>query len=202
MARVREDSERVRRAVGDELITLTAAKDTAEAGPCVRSEARTMDRITQRECSEDRTDGALVQCALTQEHRHGRIFEDVEAAFLRVEHEPFNADSEVAGEEIFDVAASAPGVIVADVVVERAENWTAFARALCDVDEPEVGIVIGVGEDVRAPEVHVEFVVAIEFIAAGGLGDLFAGRSATERRRQDRHRQDRQCGKEKSFHIC
>jgi hypothetical protein len=66
-------------------------------------------------------------------------------------------------EKVFDVATTAPRVIASDVTIVSAKHGMALTRTLYDVYEPKIGIVIGVGECIGAPQIHTPFVVAIPF---------------------------------------
>src|SRR5438034_8887863 len=94
-------------------------------------------------------------------NRDRRVLEDVEAVFAGVEGKSFNAHTKVAVEKIFNVPAAAPSVIATNVMVEGAEHWVAFTGALYDVHQPKVRIVLGIGESIGAPEIHIPFVVAV-----------------------------------------
>src|SRR6266516_4830605 len=99
--------------------------------------------------------------SLASKNRGRRILEDIEAVFAGIESESFNAHTEVAVEKIFDVAASAPSVIATNVTVEGAEHGVAFTGTLHDIDQPKIRIVLGVGESIGAPEIHIPFVIAV-----------------------------------------
>src|SRR6266536_697415 len=94
-------------------------------------------------------------------NRDRRVLEDIEAVFAGVQGKSFNANAEVAVEKIFDIAASAPGVVAANVMVEGAEHWVAFTGTLYDIHQPKIRIVLGVSESIGAPEIHIPFVVAV-----------------------------------------
>ena len=74
---------------------------------------------------------------MTDEDSIERAKIDVETALVRVESEPFDANAEVTVEKIFDIATTAPGVIVADVTVERAGDSVAFGCALDEIGDVE-----------------------------------------------------------------
>src|SRR5947208_4229515 len=97
----------------------------------------------------------------TSKDRDRRILKDIEAAFAGVQSKSFNADTKVAVEKIFDVAATAPGMIVTNVMVEGAEDGVAFGGTLYDIHQPEIRIILGVGESIGAPEIHIPFGVAV-----------------------------------------
>src|SRR5207237_9854380 len=99
--------------------------------------------------------------SFTSKNRDRRVLEDIEAVFAGVQGKSFNAHTKVAVEKIFDVAATAPGMIATNVMVEGAEHGVAFTGTLHDVHQPEIGIVLGVGESIGAPEIHIPFVVAV-----------------------------------------
>src|SRR4030095_1576806 len=90
-----------------------------------------------------------------------RLKIDVETALVSAEGETFKADAKVAVEKIFDIATTAPGVVVADVMVERTLDGVAFGGALDEIWDVEVGTVLSVREDVCAPEIQIPFVIAV-----------------------------------------
>src|SRR5439155_15896836 len=88
--------------------------------------------------------------------------------------------------EIFYVAAPAPGVIATNVMVEGAEHRVAFTGTLYDIHQPKIGIVLGVGESIGAPEIYIPFVVAVplgalrrrdllHFLSRMAIGEASAG---------------------------
>src|SRR5438046_214558 len=99
--------------------------------------------------------------SLTSKDRDRRILEDIEAGFAGVQGESFNAHTKVAVKEIFDVAATAPGVIATNVMVEGAEDGVAFTGTLYDIHQPKIRIILGVGESIGAAEIHIPFGVAV-----------------------------------------
>src|SRR6266702_6967111 len=99
--------------------------------------------------------------SFTSKNRDRRVLEDIEAVFTGVQGKAFNAHTKVAIEKILDVAAATPGVIATNVIVECAEHWVAFTGTLYDIHQPKIRIVIGVGESIGAPEIHIPFVVAV-----------------------------------------
>ncbi len=52
-------------------------------------------------------------------------------------------------------------MIATNVVVEGAEHGVAFTGTLYDIYQPEIRIVLGVGESIGAPEIHIPFFVAV-----------------------------------------
>src|SRR5438128_295103 len=97
--------------------------------------------------------------SFTSKNRDRGVLEDVEAIFAGVEGKSFNADAKIAAEEIFYVAAAAPGVIATNVSVVSAENRMAFTRTLNHIYQPEIRIVLSVGESIGAPEIQIPFEV-------------------------------------------
>src|SRR5260370_17391377 len=88
-------------------------------------------------------------------NRDRRVLEDIEAVFAGVQGKSFNAHTEVAVEEIFYVAAAAPGVIASDVSVVGAEHGVAFTGTLYDIRQPKIRVVLGVGETIPAPNINI-----------------------------------------------
>ena len=146
-------------------IAFAAAEDRAAAGPGVRGKAAATDRITQGDCAEHCAHGAFLVDVAANENAPERLQIDKKAALVRVEHKTFKAEADVAAEEILDVAATAPGVVVAEVAIEGTADGMTFGRALNEIGNVKIGIVIGVGEDVGAPEIRVPFRIAVEFRA-------------------------------------
>src|SRR6266480_2009029 len=99
--------------------------------------------------------------SFTSKNRDRRILEDIKAVFTGVQGKAFNAHTKVTVEEIFDIAAAAPSVIATNVMVEGAEHGVAFTGTLYDIHQPKIRIVLGVGESIGAPEIHIPFVVAV-----------------------------------------
>src|SRR6266550_6386136 len=99
--------------------------------------------------------------SFTSKNRDRRVLEDIEAIFAGVQGKSLNAHTKVAVEEIFYVAAAAPGVIAANVMVEGAEHGMAFTGTLYDIHQPKIRVVLCVGESIGAPEIHIPFVVAV-----------------------------------------
>src|SRR5437667_11650869 len=97
----------------------------------------------------------------TSKNRDRRVLEDIETVFAAVEDKSFDAHTKVAAEEIFYVAAAAPGVIATNVSVVGAEHRIAFTRTLNHIYQPKVGIVLGVGESIGAKEIHIPFEVGV-----------------------------------------
>src|SRR5438552_3583067 len=96
-------------------IALAAAKNGAATGPNIGSEARTRNRITQREGPQNRTNRAgLVTRSIDEDRRS-----DFEIkCFPSGIHDPaFNSDAEVAVEKVFHVNTAAPGVVPFNVAI-------------------------------------------------------------------------------------
>src|SRR5204863_1977318 len=99
--------------------------------------------------------------SFTSKNRDCRVLEDIEAVCAGVQGKSFNAHTKVAVEEIFYIAAAAPGVISTNVMVKGAEHGVAFTGTLYDIQQPKIRIVLGVGESIGAPEIHIPFIVAV-----------------------------------------
>src|SRR5205809_2115127 len=108
----------------------------------------------------------------TSKNRDRRVLEDIEAVFTGVQGKAFNAHTKVAIEKILDVAAATPGVIATNVMVEGAEHGVAFTGTLYDIHQPKIRIVLGIGESIGAPEIHIPFEVAVP-LRTRGRRDLF-----------------------------
>src|SRR5437899_494763 len=103
----------------------------------------------------------IVIDSFPSKNRDRGVLEDIEAIFAGVEGKSFNTDTKIAAEKIFYVAAAAPGVISPDVSVVGAEHRIAFTRTLNHIYQPQVGIVLSVGESIGTPEIYIPFVVAV-----------------------------------------
>src|SRR6266516_2978620 len=108
----------------------------------------------------------------TSENRDRRVFEDVETVFAGVQGKSFNAHTEVAVEEMFYVAAATPCMIAADVMVVGAEHGVPFTGALDNICQPKIRIVLGIGESIGAPEIHIPFEIAVPLGAGWNVRDL------------------------------
>src|SRR5205809_841159 len=95
--------------------------------------------------------------SLTSENGDRWVLENVESVFAGIQGKSFNAHAKIAVEEIFYIAAAAPCMIATDVMVKGAEHGVAFARTLDHIHQPKIRIVLGVGESIDAPEVHIPF---------------------------------------------
>src|SRR5262245_62201315 len=110
--------------------------------------------------------------SLLDKYRYRLVLEDIEARLGGVECKSLNADSSVATEEIFYVAAAAPCVIAANVTVVGAEHGTAFTGALYDIDQRRIRSELGVGKCVGAPEIHIPFAIAVSVGKRRHIGHL------------------------------
>src|SRR5437016_9382980 len=155
------DSERVRRPLRGENVPFDPAENRADTGPGVGRETSARNWIPQCERSQKRTNGVVVIDSFTSKDGDRRVLKNIEAVFAGVQRKSFNAQPKVAAEEIFDVPAAAPRVIATDVMVEGAEHGVAFTGTLYDIRQPKIRIVLGVGESIGAPEIHIPFVVAV-----------------------------------------
>src|SRR5437867_1741114 len=131
--------------------------------------------------------------SFTSKNRDCRVLEDIEAVFAGVQGKSFNAHTKVAVEEIFYIAAAAPGVIATNVMVKGAEHGVAFARTLDHIHQPKIRIVLGVGESISSAEVHIPFEIAVplrtrrecnllHFFSRIAVGEAVAGIIAEPRR--------------------
>ena len=114
----------------------------------------------------------IVIDSLVNKYRDRLVLEDIETRLAGVQNKSFDTDTSIATEEIFDVAAATPGVIAANVTVVGAEHGTAFTGALYDVDQRRIRSELGVGECIRAEEVHIPFAVAVPLRTGRDIRDL------------------------------
>src|SRR5262249_3103892 len=105
-------------------------------------------------------------------YRDRLVLENIETGFVTVQCKSFNTDTSIATEEIFDVAAAAPGVIATNVMVVRAEHRTAFTGALYDVDQRRIRSELGVGECIGTQQIHIPFAVAVPLGTGRDIRDL------------------------------
>ena len=110
--------------------------------------------------------------SLLSKYRDRLVLEDIETRLAAVQNKSFNTDTSIATEEIFDVAAATPCVIAANVTVVCAEHGTAFTGALHNVNQRRIRSELGVGECIRAQEVHIPFAVAVPFRTRRHIRDL------------------------------
>src|SRR5207247_6720946 len=136
-------------------------ENRTNTSPRVRCETCKRNWIAQCKRSQDGTDRMVVIDSFTSKNRDCRVLEDIEAVFAGVQGKSFNAHTKVAVEEIFYIAAAAPGVISTNVMVKGAEHGVAFTGTLSDIQQPKSRIVLGVGESIGAPEIHIPFIVAV-----------------------------------------
>src|SRR5690348_14099783 len=108
----------------------------------------------------------------TRKNRDGWILEDIVATFPGFQSKSFNTDADVTPEEIFDVAAAAPRVIAANVMIIRAKHTVAFTGTLHDVQQPKIRIVFRVGESISSPEIHIPLAIAVPFRTRWDVRDL------------------------------
>src|SRR5262249_29669790 len=161
MIGLRIDEEGVWRPLRVKLVSFAAAENRAHAAPGVRRKTRARNRITQCKCAKDGTDGTIMTDPLLDKYRDGLVLEDIEARLGGVECKSLNTDTSVTTEEIFYVAAAAPGVIAANISVVCAEHRTAFTGALYDVNQRRIRSELGIGECIGAPEIHIPFMISV-----------------------------------------
>src|SRR5215475_1717473 len=148
-----------------ETVSFSAAEHCADADPCVRRETGARHGIAQSKRAEHGADRAMMTQAFAIKHADRWIFKNVEPAFVSVDDVSFNADTEIAVKEIFEIHTAAPGMIAADVAIIFAKNARAFDCALHDIDKIEIARVISIGEQIRPPKADVPFVVFVPFRA-------------------------------------
>src|SRR5262245_33868236 len=110
--------------------------------------------------------------SLFNKYRDRLVREYVETRLGSIERKSFNTDTSIPTEEIFNVAATAPCVIAANVTVVRAEHGTAFTGALYDINQRRIRRELGIGECIRTPEVHIPFAISVPFGARRHVGYL------------------------------
>src|SRR4051812_8663893 len=94
-----------------ECVPLAATENRADPGPNIWCKTGAGDRITQRECPEDRTDYTTITALFKNKHAVIRAQVDVESLAFRIQSEAFDSNAEVAHKEILDICAAAPGVV-------------------------------------------------------------------------------------------
>src|SRR5262249_9956932 len=100
------------------------------------------------------------------------VLEDIEARLGGVECKSLNTNTSIAAEKIFNVAAAAPGVIAANVTVVCAEHGTAFTSALYNINKRGIRSELGIGECIRAPEIHIPFAIPVPLRTGRHVGHL------------------------------
>ena len=135
-------------------IIAVSAENTAAASPRVGREARTADRITDGHCPEHRANEMMIAFLAKLSDRRSSRGKVVARAVGR-EPEPLDANAEIFHEEIFDIGATAPGVIAAEELI--------IAPALTGLKgfEQAVAMVLRAGERVCAPETDIPFGVTV-----------------------------------------
>src|SRR5262249_18339388 len=151
MIGLRIDKKRVRRSLRVKLVSFATAENRAHTAPGIRRKTRARNRIAQCKCAKNSADDTFVTDSLLDKYRDRLVFEDIEARLGGVERKSLNTDRSIATEEVFYVAAAAPGVIAANVTVICAEHGTAFTGALYDVNQRRIRSELGIGESIRAP---------------------------------------------------
>src|SRR6266576_4553617 len=143
---LRINSECVRRSLRVKLVPFAAAENRTATRPCIRRQTRARNWIPQRKCAKDSADGMIVIDSSVNKYRDRLVLEDIETRFAGVQCKSLNADTNIATEEIFYVAAAAPSVIAANVTIVRAEHGTAFTGALYNINQRRIRGELGIGE--------------------------------------------------------
>src|SRR5206468_3932088 len=130
---------------------LAATKNCAAAAKNVGRKARTVKGITQRQSTQHSTDGVALVSNAVLKNAVAEIDEDILACLPRINRPAFNPDTEITVKEVFEIDATAPGVIGLDVAVI---------------------LPIVSGKHVRAPETHVKLVIGVP-LRAGWWSYLF-----------------------------
>src|SRR3981081_2643336 len=96
----------------DHVISFSAAEYHTTAAPDVRRDTRATDRITNRDCAQNRTNNPSIICFCEKETRRGRgrRFE-IKSCPLRIQDKTFPAQAKILVPEKFHVATTAPGMI-------------------------------------------------------------------------------------------
>ena len=126
--------------VSNHSVAFAAAENRSASGPGIRGETSARDWITQSECAKGCADRAFMIRVVVNEYFILRIEKQVESGLLRIEDKSFHSDAEIAVKEKPDVAATAPGVVAAEIFVETAKDRVAFGRALNQVRNIDVRI--------------------------------------------------------------
>src|SRR5262249_32127428 len=169
---LRIDSECVWRPLCVKGLSFAAAEDRAHTRPCIRRETSARNWISQRKGAEDRANRMIMVDPPMNKYRDRLVLEDIETGLVRVQRESFHTDTNVAAEEIFNVATAAPSVIATDVAIIGAKNRTTFTGALYDIDQRRIRRELGVGERIRAPEIQIPFAIAVPLGARRYVCDL------------------------------
>src|SRR6266545_4454105 len=170
---LRIDSEGVRRPLCVKRVPFAAAENRTHTRPRIRCKTSARNWITQRKRAKDSADSMIVIDSSMNKYRDRLVLEDIETRLVSVQCKSLNTETSIAAEEIFDVTAAAPCVIAANVTVIGAEHRTAFTGALNDVDQRRIRSELGVGECIRAPEIHVPFAIAVPLRTGRDVRDLF-----------------------------
>src|SRR5205823_11034887 len=98
---LRVDSECVRRPLRVKGLPFAAAENRANTPPCIRRETCARNRISQCERAKNRADGVIVIDSSVSKDRHRLVLEDIETRLAGIQCKSFNAQTNIATEEIF-----------------------------------------------------------------------------------------------------
>lgn len=135
-------------------IVAVSAENTTAATPHVWREPRAADRVAQRHCPQDRANDMMI-ALFAKLCDGGPSRGKIVARAVGREPKSFDANAEIFHEEIFEIDATAPGVIAAEELI------IAAAPAGLKGVEQAVAMVLRAGEDVCAPETDIPFRVTI-----------------------------------------
>jgi len=158
------------------------AKDAAAASEDVRCKTGARDWITQRESAQHRTHRAALVPGIEGENLPVKIDKDILKLVPGIHHPAFDADTEVTVEKVFEVNATAPGVI----------------RFQVAIIPPLVSC-----ENVSAPQTDVKLVIRVS-LRAGRRYHLLRLLSGIDFRASKSSRRDRgeaQQAEHQSFHF-
>ena len=115
----------------DKPVALATTPNRADPRPSIGRKTRARNRITQGKCPQDRADHAAIGGLFAKKDFVLRGCESMSNPLRSaLKPKPLDSDAEIAGKEVLDVDASAPGVIVSQVSIKGSENGLSLAGAL------------------------------------------------------------------------
>ena len=121
--------------IEDNFVSFATSPDDAAACPNVRGKTRTRNRITKGESSQHFSDRAIFASLFVDKYVHAIGFEVKTGATMRIQDKSFDANAEVTMEKIFEIDASAPGMIASEVLIKGSINGVALGGALDDIGQ-------------------------------------------------------------------
>src|SRR6266550_5922034 len=103
--------------VYDNVRTFASTKDSAASTKNVGREARAGNRVAQCQCAQHRTDRTAFMCSMRVKDAIIKIDKDILERAPGIHRPSFNTDTEVPVEKVFEVNATAEGMIRLEVTI-------------------------------------------------------------------------------------